>query len=136
VANTATTYGSCWSCVSDLASPGTFVTGNRAIAEAIARRLQTPRGGLIDDPTYGYDLTDFVDADVSPADLARMQSNVVAECLKDERVSGASVSVLLTAAGVMIATIKLEPVGGQPFTLVLSVSAVAVDPVTILGVSQ
>jgi phage baseplate assembly protein W len=132
----ANSDGSCWSCVSGLSSPGVFVTGNRAIGEAIARRLQTPRGGLIDDPKYGYDLTDFVEADVSPADLARIQSNVAAECAKDERVAAATAKIVLTSAGVLLATIELEPVGGEPFSLVLSVSDVAQSPVQILGVSQ
>jgi phage baseplate assembly protein W len=129
----ASSFGQCWSCVTDLSSPGIYVTGNQAIGEAIARRLQTPRGGLIDDPNYGYDLTDFLNDDLTTADLALIQSNVNAECVKDERVTAASTTLTFTG-GVLIVTIAVTTSAG-PFTLVLSVSSVAANPVQILAVS-
>jgi phage baseplate assembly protein W len=133
MSNAASTFGQCWSCVSDLSSPGVYVSGNRAVAEAIARRLQTPRGGLIDDPTYGYDLTYFLNAELSTTDLALIQSNTNAECLKDERVTAAATSLTFTG-GVLIVTIAVTTSTG-PFTLVLSVSSVAANPVQILAVT-
>lgn len=123
---TPSPLGQCWSCVSDITSPGYYVSGNRAVAEAIARRLQTPRGGLIDDPDYGFDLTAYVNADISPADIALIQSNVDAECLKDERVAAAVSTVTLLATGVLTVVIQLTA-GSGPFTLVLAVSDVTVS---------
>lgn len=133
---TATTspFGSCWSCVSDLTMPSVMVSGNQAVAEAIARRLQTPRGGLIDDPNYGYDLTALLDAEVTPALIASLQSNVNAECVKDQRVSSASSSVQFLASGALIVTIQLTTAAG-PFSLTLSVSNLAPNAVTLLAVS-
>lgn len=126
-------FGQCWSCVSDVASPGNYVSGNLAVAQAMARRLQTPRGGLIDDPTYGYDLVGELNDDVNATDIARMSGLVNAECLKDERVSQASATVTFIT-GVLIVSIALTTSAG-PFTLVLSVSSVAANPVQILAVS-
>lgn len=117
-----TDFGTAWSCVTDLTMPSVMVKGNRIVAEAIARRLITPRGGLVDDPDYGFDLSEFVNADLTPGDIARIQAGVQAECLKDQRVSGAS-STVVVANGVLIATIVLTTASG-PFTLVLSVSDV------------
>ena len=127
-----TNFGTCWSCVTGLTFPARMVSGNRAVAEAIARRLQTPRGGLIDDPNYGYDLTAFLDADITAPVLASIQSQVNAECVKDQRVTSATSTVTLTVAGLLIVTIALTTAFG-PFSLVLSVSAVAENPVTILS---
>ena len=127
-------YGQCWSCVSDLTSPAVYVSGNRAIGEAIARRLSTVRGGLIDDPTYGYALTEFLNDDLSTGDIARIQANTQAECLKDERVAEADVTVSLVGTTLGV-SIQVTTVTGQTFALVLSVAEVAVNPVQILSVT-
>lgn len=63
-------YGTDLSCVVDLDAGLAEVTGNTLLAQALARRLITPRGGLLDDPNYGYDLTQFLNADIGPTDLA------------------------------------------------------------------
>jgi phage baseplate assembly protein W len=124
-------FGTTWSCVSDITQPAVLVSGNQAVAEAIARRLQTPRGGLIDDPNYGYDLTAFINDDLTTPQLASIQSQVSAECLKDQRVRAAATTVTFFS-GVLIVSIVLTTATG-PFTLVLSVSAVAANPVQILS---
>ena len=95
--------------------------------------MYSARGGLIDDPNYGYDLVGFLNDDVTPAQIASIQSNVNAECTKDERVARAASTILFTG-GVLIITIVLTTALG-PFTLVLSVSQVAANPVTLLSVS-
>ena len=127
-------YGSCWSCVSDLTMPAVMVGGNRAVAEAVARRLQTNRGRNVGDPNYGYDVTAFLDADVTQKDIVTIQSNVEAECTKDERILSATCTAILTG-GVLILTIALTAASG-PFTLVLSVSQVAQNPLQILAPAQ
>jgi phage baseplate assembly protein W len=131
-ATVTTNFGSAWSCVSDLTLPSVQVSGNQVVAEAIARRLQTPRGGLIDDPNYGYDLTAWLNADVTPAQIASIQSSINAECTKDERVSSAASSVTFLS-GALIVSVLLTTAAG-PFTLVLSVSSLAPNAVTLLSV--
>jgi phage baseplate assembly protein W len=128
----STSFGLSWSCVSDITSPAVMISGNLAVGQAIARRLQTPRGDLIDDPNYGTDLTAYLLDDVTPAQVNAIQTNVNQECLKDQRVQAASTTVTLIA-NVLIVSIALQTATG-PFTLVLSVSQVAENPVTILSV--
>lgn len=130
----AQNFGSCWSCISDLTMPSVMASGNQCVAEAIARRLQTPRGGLIDDPNYGYDLTAWLDADVTPAQIASIQSNVNAECVKDQRVTSAQSTVTFLPTGLLIVTIQLTTAAG-PFSLTLSVSSLAPNAVQLLAVS-
>ena len=127
MSNTAgsTNLGSAWSCITDLAMPSKLVTGFHVVAEAIARRWQTPRGGLIDDPNYGFDLTDYVGDDLSKADLSRIAASAKAEALKDERVQACDV-VLTMINGVMAVTAKVTTSAG-PFTMVVSVSALSVS---------
>lgn len=125
-----TDFGSDISCVTDIAADGRTVTGNRVVAEAVARRLLTPRGRLIGDPNYGFYLTQFVNADMSPRDIANMNAGIVSECLKDERVEASKVATVLDSLGVMTVTIDLTLSTG-PFTLALSVTDVTV---TILRV--
>jgi hypothetical protein len=124
-----TDYGSDLSCVSDLTSELAEVSGRRLVSEAIALRLQTPRGRLLDDPNYGYDLTGFVNDDVSPSDVARIGASVEAECLKDERVISAVVA-LTFSAGLLAVSVLLSDADG-PFTLVLAVGAVTVQIVSV-----
>lgn len=100
------------------------VSGRRCLSEALARRLQTPLGRLIDDPNYGYDLTSELGDDLGPGDLARIASQAASECLKDERVIGCTGTATL-AEGTM--TVGLVVVDGKgPFRLVLAVSDVTV----------
>jgi len=125
-----TDYGSDVSCVSDIASDGRTVSGFVVVGEAIARRLSTPRGRLIADPNYGFDLTQFINEDMSPRDIAGLQSGVVAECLKDERVSAADATATLDRSGVLTLSVNLE-LSTESFTLVLAVSAVKVEIIRV-----
>ena len=121
----ATDYGTDLACVTDLDPNMAEITGRRVLAEALARRLTCPRGGLIDDPTYGYDLRAFLNADIDTPTLSRIAGQVAAECLKDERVVGCSASVLFPSAGIMVVTVNVTDFAG-PFPLVLSITAVNV----------
>lgn len=116
--------GSCWSCVTDIVMPSTMSTGFRCVAEAIARRWQTPRGGLIDDPNYGFNLSDFVGDDLGKGDLARIAASARAEAEKDERVVSCDVTVTVLAE-VMIVVGKVTTSAG-PFQMVVSIAGVSV----------
>ena len=116
--------------ISDLDPAMLEVSGRTGLAQAIARRLITPRGRLIDDPNYGFDLTGRVGNDLGPRDIAILESGIEAECLKDERVITADVTVVLGAGGILTVSIGLQD-GAGPFTLVLAVSDVTVALLTV-----
>lgn len=123
-------FGTELSCVDDIAEDGRVVTGNLVVGEALARRLTTPRGRLIGDPNYGYDLTQYLNDDMSPRDIAAMRAGIVAECLKDERVTAADVTTVLSKAGALTISI-LVTTGAGPFTLVLAVSATSTQVLSV-----
>jgi phage baseplate assembly protein W len=104
-----------------------LVSGIANLGQAIARRLETPRGGLFYDPSYGTDIRDYLNASLSSNDLPRIASDVQAEALKDPRVRTASASVTFNSSSFCLSiTLRCQTVAG-PFTLVLSVSQVTVD---------
>jgi hypothetical protein len=123
-------FGTGWSATDSLTMPAILVTGNRVVAEAIVRRWNTPRGGMPDDPAYGYDLTAYLNDDLGPGDLAKIGSQAAAEALKDQRVNSATVTVQLLG-GELLVTGSLGTANG-PFNLVANVSSVTV---TLLKVS-
>lgn len=125
-------YGTDLACVDDIDPTGRVVSGNRLIAEAVARRWTTPLGALIGYPDYGYDVAKHINADMSASDLAAMNFALEAEALKDERVEAATVTSSLAEDGVLTITGSLDA-GEGPIRLVLSVSDVSVTllaPVT------
>lgn len=121
----ATDLGRDLACVDDLSPDMREVTGRRCLAEAIARRYISDRGTLLGDPNYGYNLLDFMNADVTPVDIGELQSGAEAEALKDERVLRADVVATLEDDGTLTVIVTLTDADG-PFTLTLSVSAVTV----------
>jgi phage baseplate assembly protein W len=100
------------------------VGGNQLLAQALVRRLITPRGHLIDDLNYGYDLHRFLGDDLSAAAIAQIQSDIQQELLKDERV--VSVTPIVTYSPVtQILTVVVTVVGaGGPFQFTLAVGSV------------
>jgi hypothetical protein len=75
------------SCYPDLDPLGTLVSGNTALAQAIARRLTTPRGGLFYDTNYGTDLRLYLNEGMTNEAQSRIKAAIESECAKDERVS-------------------------------------------------
>jgi hypothetical protein len=119
-----TDFGQCWSCIDDLTSPAVMVSGNRAVAEAVLRRWGTSPGELIDDPDYGFNLSDLISDDLGPSDIALAQQQAGAEAEKDQRVLSATVTLTLNnETGILTVNALIETATG-PFTLVASVSAV------------
>lgn len=128
----AASFGSDVSCVTDFAADGRSATGNLVVGEAIARRWSTPRGRLIDDPNYGFDLTGYVFDDMGAQDIAALRAGAQAEAAKDERVVSVTVNADLDAhTGVLTITAFITTSLG-PFQLVVAVSATSF---TLLSVS-
>jgi phage baseplate assembly protein W len=124
MSNTGTiNLGSCWGCISDLSMPSYMASGNQCVAEAVIRRWSTSQGQLIDDPNYGYNLSDLIGDDLSPADIAYAQQQAAAEAQKDERVLACAVTITITVAG-LLTVVALVTTAAGPFQLVCSVNAV------------
>lgn len=117
-------YGTDLRCVDDvredLAEVDPFST--LAIGEALARRLMTPRGQLLDDPEYGYDIRGLLNRGADAATLRDMASPIRNEVTKDDRVADATVTV--TAVGTQLTVqIQVTPADteAEPFALTLGV---------------
>lgn len=91
------------------------IAGRVAHAQAVLRRLITPRGGLIAAPTYGYDLTNAVGTTVVTSVVAQ---RVREQCMFDERTESVSVSVELGNDDTLHVSIDLTDRAG-PFELVI-----------------
>lgn len=102
-------------------------TPRQILAQAIVRRLITPRGFVIDDPLYGYDVRSFLSDDRSQKQLRLMKSQVEQELLKDERILQAIATVTFFQTTLNI-VIQITDADG-PFPLILNVDAVTVTAI-------
>jgi hypothetical protein len=125
-------YGSDTTCLTDLPLIDTQIDDPvQLIGQRIARRLQVPRGalGLIsDDPTFGYDVRQLVNARLAPGDIANAQQTIKDECLKDQQVEDCSVKITANTAGAVTIAVNLVASSG-PFVLTLNVTALTVEAV-------
>jgi hypothetical protein len=108
------------------------VSGVRLVAEAIYRRITTPRGMLTggeDEANYGIDLADLIGSVSTPAAVAALPGQIQSEIMKDERVESVDVNVTSASTGPSVTwniTIDAETAVG-PFSLVLSVNDVTAE---------
>lgn len=102
-----------------------LVSGRRCLAEAVARRYQTPLGRLLDDPDYGFDLAGEIHDDLGPADVGRISSQAAAESDKDQRVVSTEAEATFLRGVLTLAAVIND--GQGPFSLVLGVSGVTVS---------
>lgn len=124
----------------DTLRTGRLVSGVEVLAQAIYRRLTTPRGTLDDGEEgsiYGLDLLDFTGMVGTAEAVNAIPDMVVAEVLKDDRVARAEVSSTIGRGTDGLVTINVDidvfPADeAQSFTLSLAVSDVTV---ALLGVS-
>ena len=129
-------YGHDLSCTDDLTAAMVEVDGLTTLAQALYRRLITPRGGLIDDPNYGFDASSLIDEGVTNRKLALIASQIDAELVKDERVrtSKTTGSWRRDIGNVgAYTTSTLVTTADGPFSLVLSITDVSVS---ILSISR
>jgi hypothetical protein len=120
-------YGVDLSCVEDLTETMAEVDpfSTRALAEAIYRRLSTPRGALPDDGVYGLDLRSYLNRGTTAAELRDLASQVRAEITKDDRVSSADVTVTVPSSSELNVRIRITPEDPElgPFDLTLAVTS-------------
>ena len=128
----ATNFGSDTSCVTDLPRIDLQVTSpQKLIGQRIARRLQTPRGALAaigDDANFGWDVRQYANGRLGPTTIATAESQIEAECTKDEQVQSASVKITPGTGGALTITVQLVSAAG-PFTLTLSVDDLTVGAI-------
>lgn len=115
-------YGTTFACATDFTPQMSTVSGLRAVAEAVARRLQTDRGALWYDLDYGTNITRFVNAAVPLSSIETMVEN---EAIKDERVNDCTCEATQIDMSLSL-RIQLEADEG-PFEFVLSVSELTVS---------
>lgn len=117
---------------------GRLARGRQVVAQALYRRVTTPRGmlrGGEEEGAYGIDLVGYVGAVGTALALRALPGIVRAEFLKDDRVADASVAATISRAtpGVISVVLQVNVVligEGEDFSLTLSVDATSV---TILG---
>lgn len=102
------------------------VSGRTLLAEALVRRLVTPRGTLIDDADYGTDVRRWINDDVDDRIIAgTVAAEIDAELQKDERVRRSTTTASFTN-GLLTTTTSIIDASG-PFRLVLRISDVTIE---------
>lgn len=135
----ATGYGVEMYCL-DRVRTGKYVRGRAALAQAIYRRLTTPRGTLRggdEEQAYGLDLPGFVGRVAVPVAAASLPGVVRAELLKDDRILDVDVEVAVDAPenGLVTYTLTIAVTPAdetEDFSLTLAASETSVD---LLGVA-
>lgn len=123
-----TDFGTDIGALDDIDASLTVVDDATAFAQALVRRITTPRGGLFYDPAYGYDVGAAVNSATDPAII---EANAVAELLQDERVDDADVTLTVTdpedqsLTGGKTWTLEVQVTTSEgPFAFTLSVADV------------
>jgi phage baseplate assembly protein W len=111
----------------DIDGTGREVRGITLLVEALFRRLITPRGRLIGDPDYGFDVRDLVNEGLSEiTGIASIKAQIEMECMKDQQVESVDVTpTWIPSTGELLLEIVGES-GLGPFSLVLSVTTISV----------
>ena len=127
-----TDFGKDITCTDSLKT-GSYSTGVRLVAEAIYRRLITRRGELLggeEEREYGMRVADYLGADTSPGELAKVEGLIRQEILKDARVQSVDVTIAeVEGSGTETEwTVNVDGFTALgPFELVLAVSAVTTE---------
>lgn len=109
------------------------LTRRDVMAQAIVMRLSTERGTYWTDPAYGLAVIGYVNAGLTPEDIARIPAEVEAQLELDERVVNAAVEATITGpitARRIRLDIRIETDEDDTFELTLSVSELTVEVMT------
>lgn len=87
-------YGRDLACVTDITADCAEVDpmSRAAVVQAVLRRLTTPRGKLIDDPDYGFDVRQFANRAATNVELRSIGDQCRGEAVKDDRVFDATIT--------------------------------------------
>jgi hypothetical protein len=137
-------FGTELSCVTDV-TPDFAMTdpdSPEGIAEATIRRWTTPRGALIDDLLYGFDLRAYCNRGVSSNELRTLALALEAEATKDDRIDTIDVTVTTSRGARALDTLTvgalITPADATliQFTLTFSVTnaGVLIETIALAGV--
>ena len=124
-------YGSDISCDFDVAFDAAEVDPftTFALAQAVVRRLDTPRGSLPDDNGYGISVRQFVNKGTTTVEIESLGGQIHNEVIKDDRVEALTVIVRPSSTGTTLRVeLAIQPVDAQigGFTLTLSATSAAI----------
>lgn len=131
-------FGADLSCVNDLTADMAEVSGSdtRSLAEALIRRIGTPRGTVLDSPDYGIDLRSYLHRPSTHEELIGLAGDIQNEWSKDDRVSSAEVEISVLEVGrVLRGRGRVFPADPSvsPFALTFAVTDAAVAIEEIYG---
>jgi hypothetical protein len=115
------------SCLPDLDPSFTLISGFRVVAEAIARRFITPKGTLLRDPNYGFDVRSILNEKFTPANLFLWRRLMIAQAELDERVLSTDITLTLGTDNRSLRIHAAIVTAQGPFTMVLDVGHVRVE---------
>jgi len=114
------------SATDDLTLSMAVSSGERALAEALVRRLLAPLSSLFYDLDYGGDVLRTVGATVD--NPGSIQARSEDECMKDERVEDAESTITYDAAtSTLSGTVLITPVTGEAFEFTFNVRDKSVE---------
>ncbi len=129
-------YGTDLSCDSDLREDMGDVAGDTtlALAQALVRRLDCPRGSLPDDPDYGIDVRSYCNRGIAANEVRALAGQIRAELAKDDRVDTLTVTVKPSSTGsTLIVEVFVTPVdarlGGFALTLAVSSAELLIEEI-------
>lgn len=95
-----------------------YQSDSRALADAILRRLTTPRGGLPDFPGYGFDVSSLIGRALEPNSISQ---RVLEQVRAEEEVLDAALDIETSADGTgIILSLRVVSSDG-PFTLTVPI---------------
>lgn len=112
---------------SDLDPAFALILGDRLVLEKVARRLLTPPGSWISDPSYGLDVRGFLNACLATDDWGQLEAAVEKAALAEPGVETASASALADGVGGVAVSLRIVSDDGDEWPLVLKISADSVE---------
>jgi hypothetical protein len=106
----------------DLDISFTPISGPRAVAEHVARRLISPPGSY-DDPDWGFDINSWLNANLLPQDLDAFEAAVRNEVLAVEGVDGAEITTTLDDVAGLVCVVEMTLSDEDEYELVFVLGA-------------
>jgi phage baseplate assembly protein W len=104
-----------------------LVNDGRVLAEALGRRLTTPRGALPFHPDYGLDVRAWLNEGFTQDAAYRLKAAIERECEADERVASATSSVSFNLAAQSLRFKVSCATATGPFTFVMNVTSLTIE---------
>ena len=119
-------YGFDLECSDDLLPTLGTTSGKRLVGLAVWRRWQTPIGGLMGSPNYGFDVVGRLNDDMSSSEIEELISGMSEEAKKEEAVLSCSIAYTFVS-DVLKFTATIDLLTGETLSLVLGVADVTLE---------